>query len=456
MLKKHFLTYITKKFIKKIAFSLSVVDMFFDTNQVNNALLCQNCEGRLDEPKILPCYETICSSCEKSFQINDKHFDCVVCNQKHEMPKNGLPINKALLNILSLKTTQVSRGKLFDSLHKSLDDIQTKHNFIKLGIENSSDLIKEHCIELRSDVQLKAEEVILEVNDIRSKNIEEIDEYEKELIGSKKANSKSKSLEAFNAIVKELESFHAINTEYLMHHVVDYDMVIRLNEEANSLVKKAELEIENLKEVIFDEKFLVLGKHREKINKSILGFLKIDKIFDSQIKDVLSICEFSADQKWNLIYHASQDGFEGTNFHLKCDNKPNTLIIIKSENGNVFGGYTEQSWIGETDCVYKADPNSFIFSLINLDNNPLKIKWSRNEGIYCNKNFGPVFGGGPEIGENHDIRIEDQSNTSANSYSNLGHSYTHPDYIEGSNEAKSLLAGTYNFKVSDIEVYTKK
>ncbi len=239
--------------------------MFFDTNQVNNALLCQNCEGRLDEPKILPCYETICSSCEKSFQINDKHFDCVVCNQKHEMPKNGLPINKALLNILSLKTTQVSRGKLFDSLHKSLDDIQTKHNFIKLGIENSSDLIKEHCIELRSDVQLKAEEVILEVNDIRSKNIEEIDEYEKELIGSKKANSKSKSLEAFNAIVKELESFHAINTEYLMHHVVDYDMVIRLNEEANSLVKKAELEIENLKEVIFDEKFLVLGKHREKI-----------------------------------------------------------------------------------------------------------------------------------------------------------------------------------------------
>ncbi len=128
----------------------------------------------------------------------------------------------------------------------------------------------------------------------------------------------------------------------------------------------------------------------------------------------------------------------------------------KSENGNVFGGYTEQSWIGETDCVYKADPNSFIFSLINLDNNPLKIKWSRNEGIYCNQKVGPVFGGGPMIGENHDIRIKDQSNTNTSSYSNLGHSYIHPDYIEGSNEAKSLLAGTYNFKVSDIEVYTKK
>ena len=33
--------------------------MFFDTNKVNNALLCKQCEGRLDIPKILACGETI-------------------------------------------------------------------------------------------------------------------------------------------------------------------------------------------------------------------------------------------------------------------------------------------------------------------------------------------------------------------------------------------------------------
>jgi hypothetical protein len=48
------------------------------------------------------------------------------------------------------------------------------------------------------------------------------------------------------------------------------------------------------------------------------------------------------------------------------------------------------------------------------------------------------------------------SNINVVSFSNLGHSYTHPDYRQGSNEAKSFLAGSYNFQVTEIEVYTKQ
>jgi hypothetical protein len=83
------------------------------------------------------------------------------------------------------------------------------------------------------------------------------------------------------------------------------------------------------------------------MNKLVLGTLQILDRTDSvilieldQFKDLLNLCEFSVDQKWILIYRASQDAF-----HAKCDNKPNTFIIIKSTNGNVFGGYIEQSWI---------------------------------------------------------------------------------------------------------------
>jgi hypothetical protein len=50
-----------------------------------------------------------------------------------------------------------------------------------------------------------------------------------------------------------------------------------------------------------------------------------------------------------LIYRASQDGFEANDFHSKCDQKPNTLMIIKSEHGNIFGGYTEQKIGQEMD-----------------------------------------------------------------------------------------------------------
>ena len=32
--------------------------------------------------------------------------------------------------------------------------------------------------------------------------------------------------------------------------------------------------------------------------------------------------------------------------HIKILGKLNTLVVIKSENNNIFGGYTEQDWSG--------------------------------------------------------------------------------------------------------------
>jgi len=326
--------------------------MFFESNEVDNLLNCKKCDGRLDEPMLLSCGSSICSHCVSSIQVNKyNEFECLVCKDKHEMPKNGLPLNAALKDLLSYKPTKVSRGKLYDSLQRSLDDIRNKHNFMKFGIENSNDLIKEHFMDLRSDVQLTAEEVILQVNDISTKLIEKIDEYEKDTIQFN--NNNSKSLDAFNVIVKELESFHTINTEYLKQYEVDDTVLIRSNEKATTLMKKVELEIDNLKDLIFSGNKFNFIKNFQKINESILGELKITNVANlkssilpeiEKIKDLMTLCEFPIDQKWNLIYRASQDGFEAANFHSECDNKPNTLIIIKSENGNIFGGYTEQCY----------------------------------------------------------------------------------------------------------------
>ena len=165
--------------------------MFFETNKVSDVLLCQNCEGRLDMPKILSCGETICSLCETSIQIKDRMFDCLVCKEKHKMPKNGLINDKIAMKMLSIEATKVSRGTAYNLLLKLLDEIHKKRNLIKLGIENSSDLITEYCMNLRNEVQLTAEEAISQINDIISKIIEEIDEFEKKLIEFIKTNSKT-------------------------------------------------------------------------------------------------------------------------------------------------------------------------------------------------------------------------------------------------------------------------
>ena len=49
--------------------------------------------------------------------------------------------------------------------------------------------------------------------------------------------------------------------------------------------------------------------------------------------------------KSKLIFRGSRDGFTGEAFHRLCDNSPNTISIIKSTEGKIFGGFASFKWI---------------------------------------------------------------------------------------------------------------
>ena len=51
-----------------------------------------------------------------------------------------------------------------------------------------------------------------------------------------------------------------------------------------------------------------------------------------------------------LIYRASEHGYTAKSFHECCDDKGPTLIVIKSDGGWIFGGYTKKSWT--RDSIY--------------------------------------------------------------------------------------------------------
>jgi hypothetical protein len=427
--------------------------MFFDSNQINNKLTCKKCEGRLDEPRILPCGRSICSFCLEYIKLtNNREFQCLICDELHEMPKKGLPISETVLDLLSFKETQVSRGKAFDSLQDALKDLRNNKNLFKFGLYNRNDFIKEHFIDLRNEVQLATEELHEQIDDLNEKVIVEINDYEKQLIGLNKNHLES--LKIFE-ILKKVESFHLKVEEYLKQPKLNDDILTKLNCDAIILKAKSDMEIKNLKEVILSGRFLKFKPNKEKLQKSFIGEMHENNILNSsiitgmnKINELMCLCEFPINQKWKLIYRASQDGFEASTFHTKCDDKPNTFIIIKSKNGNVFGGYTEQTW--NHTGGYKTDPNAFIFSLINkITNYTLKMNCDDHENsIYCSDIDGPTFG--------DDLCIFDNSNQNKKSYSNLDHSYSHPYYEYETEEARSFLAGSYKFQVSEIEVYTKQ
>lgn len=147
----------------------------------------------------------------------------------------------------------------------------------------------------------------------------------------------------------------------------------------------------------------------------------------------------------NLVYRATRDGFSAKDFHLKCDGMPNTLTIIKSTAGNIFGGFTKKPW-NSTD-KWVDDKYAYIFSLINNDEIPFKRvnSYLGKRAIFCDSSLGPCFGS--------DIIISSDSNTNQTSYSNFGDSFKHKNYPAESEKAKNILAGSHKFQTIEIEVY---
>ena len=96
---------------------------------------------------------------------------------------------------------------------------------------------------------------------------------------------------------------------------------------------------------------------------------------------------------------------------------------------------------------YASAPGSFIFSLRNNDDlppfkAPLKDE-NRGNAIYHENRLGPIFGGG------HDLHIADLAVSNQLSYTNFGYTYQPPS---GQTNTASLLAGSYYFTPSEIEV----
>ena len=93
------------------------------------------------------------------------------------------------------------------------------------------------------------------------------------------------------------------------------------------------------------------------VNENVQSFFK--PIYSPFLKDTIlcgseydsKLREWVGDYKWKMIYRASEHGYTGRSFHECCDNVNGpTLVIIKSSEGWIFGGYTTQSWSGK--CIY--------------------------------------------------------------------------------------------------------
>ena len=94
-----------------------------------------------------------------------------------------------------------------------------------------------------------------------------------------------------------------------------------------------------------------------------------------------------------LLYSCSDATKDATAFHASCNGKAATVVLVRSTNGYVFGGYNPVSWRSHGFGDYDIADGAFIFSVVNpAGTEPTKYeKKAGEDGIYQSSSIGPMF-----------------------------------------------------------------
>ena len=428
-------------------------------NRCKKSLSCSHCLKILKDPVELPCGDLVCKEdlIENAFQIK-----CLKCKQEFEIEKDTIKYNKVAKQMLDekvyLSDEEISlKEKIEESMkvfYKMYEEFIL--NKTKLDLDGHN-----HFQEVRRQIDLYREQLKKKIDDIYMEMIEKTKEAEVSYLKSlkEKLDTCLKPIEtkSIELDIQELnETFRDPNIliESIREIQIKQEKAIEQFQSNLNEVNKLKSNLKSLNEFV---------KPNLSYDKDLFGQLKLNGYFSfdpfksvilmgQQPSELMKLCEFNQTNRFKLLYRASRDGFSSNDFHSKCDGHSNTLTIYKA-NGFIFGGFTSACWQSCQPAQWKFDSNAFLFSLINKENKPCKMKIKADKhqyAIYCNLDYGPTFGGGG------DIEIVSNSNANKESFTFLGWAYKHPKYVAGTNEAESFLAGEFNFKLSEIEVFQKE
>jgi hypothetical protein len=423
----------------------------------------------------LPCKHSICQEHLKEKEVlKQSKIKCAECKQEFDVKSNEFQSHDALRESLKgqfyLSFEEIYlKNKLKDSIQKKFEiydqitqsksklesDVFDRFQEIKFQIDlHREDTPKVYDISILTkivDISLDMIEKtekhqVLYWQSLNEKLLETqwIKDFEKKSLENEliEIEDKLRNPNLFITTIREMQQKQEKNIRD-MQSISNEMNQVKAHLEASNGFKPNFFSFNNRS--LFGELFLNVYPNIEPFMSEIIN--------SQQSVELIKLCEFSPNDKWSLLYRGTRDGFGSNIFHAKCDRHSNTLTIIKAkENSFIFGGYTTVAWKSSYgDSEWKSDPFAFIFSFTNKYNNPVKMKvhpYQHECAIYYHSECGPVFG--------YDLCIANNANTTMDSRSNLGYSYSHPQYSYNSNEARTFLAGSHKFKLDEIEVYQKK
>jgi len=221
-----------------------------------------------------------------------------------------------------------------------------------------------------------------EINSLNSE-ISQLNEKSSEL----KENLENLKKEQKNNDDKENSELSEINSK-LSSLEKEYNDIEEKTKNMNTDIEKIDKENSNIEEKIKELKAKLESLEKEKDNKIIKTSTLADTVIltDDNIKSILDCFDVKLD--FNLLYRASKHGKDYTDFKKNVGNHKNILIVGKTSDNLILGGYTTTNLEGSG---FKEDKYAFLYNF----NKEKKYKIKKEkEALYLKDGEFPSFGDG--------------------------------------------------------------
>lgn len=161
-----------------------------------------------------------------------------------------------------------------------------------------------------------------------------------------------------------------------------------LKKEINEIKTEFKKEIDNLINITNNQNNEIIKLKQELKKFGMNDLLQINSLIINDNDNYKKILKYWINPNINLsgqlLYRLTRDGEQISKFHELCNNKGPTLLIFKTEDGNIGGLFTPLSW--DDNSMEKKDMKSFLFNLTKYK----KFDKKKNDfSIYAIKDYGP-------------------------------------------------------------------
>jgi len=258
---------------------------------------------------------------------------------------------------------------------------------------------------------------------------------EKDEIVPKSQNTKNK-----NYSIKIIIFLISISLCFLVYQTIQ---ISSLSSDKNNLEIENKLLTNQLNKM--KENYQILTPSDNPIsNKELLDHIFFPYTSDiiTSIDDLNFLRDIFGRVRIRVEFKSSIHGNTVENFRERSKNHNHQLILIKTKNGNRFGGYTSDNFepIKLAEISMEADKNDPTAFLFNLDAKKIYNVKKDMSALYCDENLMANFGG-------EDLIIFD------NFKEKKGFSKFPDHYGDNNSQKGELTGGEQSFEIDELEVF---